>query len=111
MEVSAKLKYARITPRKARLVAKLAEGLPVEKAGHQLKFSQKKGGKIIGKILNSAIANAKEKGGIDVDNLFVKQVIVGDGPMMKRFMPRAQGRATQIIKKMSHITVILDEGR
>ena len=111
MEVQAKLRYARITPRKMRLVANLAKGLPVEKAHFQLKFSQKKGGKLLSKLLDSAIANAKEKGGVDVDNLFVKNVTVDDGPIMKRFMPRAMGRAYKILKKMSHVTITLGEAR
>lgn len=111
MEITAKLRYARITPRKARLVGDLCKGMAVAKAGHQLKYSQKKAGAIVGKLLQSAVANAREKGGIDIANLYVKRVEVGDAPMLKRFMPRAMGRATKIQKKMSHITVILDEAR
>ncbi len=111
MEVKAILRYARITPRKMRLVANLAKGLPVEKAHFQLAFSQKKGGKLLQKLVNSAVANAKEKGGIDVDQLYVKNVLVDDGPIMKRIMPRSMGRAFRILKKMSHVTVILDEAR
>ena len=111
MEVRAKLRYARITPQKMRLVAGLCKGMPVEKASHQLKFSQKKGGKILSTLLDSAVANAREKGGIDMENLYVKQVNVDEGPTLKRFMPRAMGRATQILKRMSHITLILDEAR
>ncbi|MCB0417776.1 MAG: 50S ribosomal protein L22 [Bdellovibrionaceae bacterium] len=111
MEVSAKLRFARITPQKMRLVANLAKGLPVDKAGYQLKFSQKKGGLLLSKLLDSAVANAREKGGIDVDNLYVKNVFVDAGPIMKRFMPRAMGRATQILKRTSHVTLILDEAR
>src|SRR5476649_2922215 len=98
MEVKASLRYARITPRKMRLLANLAKGLPVEKAHYQLDFSQKKGGKILATLLDSAIANAKEKGGIAVENLFVKNVLVDDGPILKRFMPRAMGRAYKILK-------------
>ncbi len=111
MEITAKLRYARITPRKARLVGDLCKGLPVEKARFQLDYCQKKGGPIISKLLKSAVANARQKGGIDLENLFVKRVVVGDAPMLKRFMPRAMGRATKIRKKMSHITVTLDEAR
>lgn len=111
MEVKASLRYARITPRKMRLVANLAKGLPVEKAHFQLDFCQKRGGKILSKLLDSAIANAKEKGGFDMDNLFVKRVMVDDGPILKRFMPRSMGRAFKILKKMSHVTIILDEAR
>ena len=111
MEVTATLRFARITPQKLRLVANLAKGLPVERANYQLQFSQKKGGKVLGKLLNSAVANAREKGGIDIDNLYVKNILVDDGPIMKRFMPLAMGRATQILKRTSHVTLILDEAR
>ncbi len=111
MEVTATLRYARITPRKMRLVADLCKGLGVQQAHYQLATSQKKGGKILASVLDSAVANAKEKGGIDMDNLFVKRVLVEDGPMLKRYLPRAMGRATKIRKKMSHVVVILDEAR
>lgn len=111
MEVSAKLRYARITPQKMRLVADLVKGLPVEKAKVQFMFSPKKGARMLSSLMNSAVANAREKGGIDVENLYVKNVIVNGGPIMKRFMPRAQGRATAIQKKTSHIEIILDEAR
>ena len=111
MEVKAKLRYARITPRKMRLVANLAKGLPIEKAHYQLGFSHKRGAKLLTTLLTSAIANAKEKGGIDTENLFVKNVLVDDGPILKRFIPRSMGRANKVLKKMSHITVILDEAR
>ena len=111
MEVRATLRYARITPRKMRLVGDLTKGLKVESAHYQLAASQKRGAKVLSALLDSAIANAREKGGIDMDNLFIKRVTVTDGPMFKRFIPRAMGRATKVRKKMSHITVILDEAR
>ena len=111
MEVKAILRYAKITPQKMRLVADLCRGLPVGKAHIQLNFSQKRGGRIMSKLLNSALANAQEKGGVDVDNLYIKRVLVDEGPTQKRFMPRAQGRATEIQKKSSHITLVLDEAR
>jgi len=111
MEVRAKLSFARVTPQKMRLVAALVRGLPVEKAHYQLKFCQKKGGKLIATLLDSAVANARGKGGINVDGLYVKTINVDQGPMIKRFMPRAQGRATPIQKKMSHVTLVLDEAR
>lgn len=111
MEVSAKLRFARITPRKMRLVANLCSGLPVDKAAMQLDFCPKRGGQIMFALLKSAIANAREKGGVDMDNLYVKRVLVDDGPMFKRFLPRAMGRATKVQKKMSHVTLILDEAR
>jgi large subunit ribosomal protein L22 len=111
MEVKAKLSFARMTPRKLRLVADLVKGLPVEKAHYQLDFCPKRGAKLVKSVLASAIANAKEKGGVDVDNLYVKSVFVDDGPIMKRFMPRSMGRAYKVTKKMSHLTVVLDEAR
>lgn len=111
MEIIAKLRFARITPRKLRLVGNLAKGLPIEQAHYQLKASQKKGARILSTIIDSAVANAKVKGGFDMDHLYVKEVTVTDGPMLKRFMPRAMGRATKIRKKMSHVTVTLDEAR
>ena len=111
MEVKAKLRFSRITPRKMRLVGNLCVGLPVEKAHYQLTFCQKKGAKLLSGVLDSAVANAKEKGGMDVDNLYVKRVFIDDGPIMKRFMPRSMGRANKILKRMCHITVVLDEAR
>lgn len=111
MEVKAKLRYARCTARKMRLVAGLCKGLPVDQAHYQLKFSPKRGAKLMSALLDSAIANAKEKGGVDVDNLFVKSILVDPGPVLKRFIPRSQGRATPVLKRMSHITLILDEAR
>ncbi len=111
MEVRAVLRYARVTPRKMRLVARLCSGMTVDKASVQLRFCQKKGGKMMHTLLNSAVANAREKGGIAMDNLIVKNVRVDDGPVMKRFMPRSQGRAYPILKKMCHVTLILDEAR
>lgn len=111
MEVRAVLRYARVTPRKMRLVARLCQGMPVDKAAVQLRFAEKKGGKMLSALLKSAVANAREKGGIAMDNLFVKRVMVDDGPVMKRFMPRSQGRAYPILKKLCHVTMVLDEAR
>jgi len=111
MEAKATLMYARITPRKMRYVADLCKGMPVQEAHYQLGVSPRKGSKLLSTLLDSAIANARERGGMDMDNLYVKRVLVEDGPMLKRFMPRAMGRATKIRKKMSHVIVILDEAR
>lgn len=111
MEVKAVLRYARVTPRKMRLVARLAQGQPVEKAAIQLQFCNKRGAKMVGDLLKSAVANAREKGGIAMDALYVKRVVVDDGPVLKRFMPRSQGRAYPILKKMCHVTMVLDEAR
>ena len=109
MESVARSKYIRISPRKARLVADMIRGKSAEKALHALTFTEKSAARIIKKILNSAIANAENKGDIDVDTLYVKKIFVDQGPTWKRFRPRAMGRATSIQKKTSHITIVLDE--
>jgi large subunit ribosomal protein L22 len=76
-----------------------------------LGYCKRRGGALIAKLVDSAVANAKERGGIDIDNLYVKNVLVDDGPILKRFLPRSMGRADKILKKMSHVTVVLDEAR
>lgn len=111
MEIRAKLSYARISPRKMRLVTNLCKGLPITEARNQLTFSSKKGAKFLIKLLDSALANAKNKGGIDTESLYVKNAYVDCGPTMKRYLPRSMGRATPILKRMSHVTIILDEAR
>jgi large subunit ribosomal protein L22 len=108
MEAKAKLKFTRIAPRKAMLAADLIRGKKSEEALNLLTFTPKAAAKIILKLLKSAVANATQKK-IDVDRLYVKTVTVDQGPTMKRFMPRAQGRATSIRKRTSHITIVLDE--
>ena len=107
MESKAIGRYIRISPRKARLVAKNVNGLPVEDALNLLRFTPKKAAELIYKVLHSALANAQVAGG-DVDAMKVKQVLIEDGPVWKRFNPRSQGRAHRIIKRTSHITVILE---
>ena len=108
MEARAVAKYMRIAPTKARLVAANVKGLPVEQALGILKFTPKKGAKMIAKVMSSALANAAQMS-IDVDSLKVKAVLVDEGPTAKRIMSRAMGRATSIFKRSSHITVILSE--
>jgi len=108
MEARAKLRFTRIAPNKARLVAALIRGKGSEEALNILTFTPKAAARIIVKLLKSAIANATQKK-IDVDRLYVKTIYVDQGPTMKRFMPRAMGRATPIRKRTSHITIILDE--
>jgi len=110
MEVRAKLRFVRISPRKAQLVADLIRGKGSEEAVNILTFTKKAAAKIIIKVLKSAIANATQKKTIDIDRLFIKKITVDQGPTMKRFQPRALGRATMIRKRTSHITIILDEG-
>ena len=109
MEVRSKLKYVRISPRKARKAVDLIRGKRVEEAANLLMLSPRKLARIVKKVLDSAIANANANYSMDVDNLFVKRAFVDEGATMKRFMPRAMGRATQILKRTSHITIVLDE--
>ena len=109
MEVSANLRFARISPQKCRLVADQVRGMPVEQALELLAFSPKKGAAIIKKVLNSAIANAEHNEGADIDELSVTRVFVDQGPTMKRIMPRAKGRADRIIKRTSHITLVVGD--
>lgn len=107
MSVSAKLRYARISPQKARLVADLVRGLPVEKAVNELTFSTKKGAHIIKKLLESAIANAENNEGMDVDELSLKTIFVDEAPSFTRFKSRAKGRSNHITKRNCHITVVV----
>ncbi len=105
MQTFAKLKYAHISPQKARLVAALVKGEPVEAALNTLKFYPKKGARIIKKVLESAIANAEHNDGADIDELKVSNVQVDEGPVYKRMHARAKGRGNRIVKRTSHITV------
>ncbi|MCK8516746.1 50S ribosomal protein L22 [Methylonatrum kenyense] len=109
MEVAAKLKFARISPQKVRLVADQIRGKRVGSALQILEFSPKKGAAVVKKILLSAIANAEHNDGADIDELVVSTVFVDEGPMYKRIQPRAKGRANRILKRTSHITVKVAE--
>jgi len=109
MEVRARLRFVRIAPRKAQLVADLIRGKRSGEALNILTFTRKAAAKIVIKLLKSAIANAIQKK-MDADRLYVKQIMVDQGPTMKRFQPRALGRATMIRKRTSHINIVLDEG-
>ncbi|MBX3021628.1 MAG: 50S ribosomal protein L22 [Bdellovibrionales bacterium] len=109
MEVKASLKFARIGCQKARLVADVVRGKDVNDAIRSLTFMKQKGAGLVKKLIESAVANAEDRKVIDVDNLYVKTIWVDMGPAIKRFRPRAQGRAFQVKKKISHINVILDE--
>ena len=109
MEASAKLKFVRLSPQKTRLIANMVRGKAVQEALNILKFSPQRPADILAKVVRSAVSNAEQKGVSDVDRLFVKALFIDQGPVLKRFMPRAQGRATQIRKPTSHITVVLDE--
>lgn len=107
MEAIAKHCFARISPQKARLVADQLRGKPVAQALEILNFSNKKAADLIKKVLESAIANAEHNEGADIDDLNVAKIFVDEGPTMKRIMPRAKGRADRILKRSSHITVVV----
>lgn len=109
MEATAKLMGARISAQKARLVADQIRGLPVERAEEVLAFSNKKGAHVVRKVLMSAIANAEHNSGADVDELKVRTIFVDEGPTLKRGRPRAKGRFTRILKRTSHITIVVAE--
>lgn len=109
MEATAKLNGARISPQKARLVADQIRGMPVERADEVLTFSNKKAAQIVRKVLMSAIANAEHNSGADIDELKVRTIFVDEGPTLKRGMPRAKGRFTRILKRTSHITIVVAE--
>ena len=105
MQTSAKLRFAKLSAQKGRLVADQIRGLPVEQALDILAFSKKKGADLMKKVLDSAIANAENNEGADIDELKVAAVFVDEGPTMKRIRARAKGRASRILKRTSHITV------
>ena len=105
MEVAARLKGAKSSAQKARLVADQIRGLPVEKALDILAFSSKKAAVLVKKVLESAIANAEHNEGADIDELKVSTVLIDEGITMKRIKPRAKGRADRILKRSCHITV------
>jgi len=109
MEVKARLRFVRVGPRKARLVADMIRGKGSEEALNVLTFTKKAVAKILIKLLKSAIANATQKKNIDIDRLYIKKITVDQGPTMKRYQPRALGRATTIRKRTSHINIVLDE--
>jgi large subunit ribosomal protein L22 len=109
MEIKAKLKYFRGSPIKIRNVARLIKGKAVEEAQAQLKSRSGKGPQVILKLLNSAAANAQNNFNLPKVNLFIKEVLVDQGPVFKRYLPRARGRADTLRKPTAHITLILDE--
>lgn len=111
MDVTARLRYARLSPQKGRLVADQIRGLPVEEAVDLLRFSPRKAARILNKVLESAIANAEHNEGADIDELTVKTVFVDQGPVHKRWKPRARGRVNRIKKPTSHVTVTVSDRR
>ncbi|MBX2987382.1 MAG: 50S ribosomal protein L22 [Bdellovibrionaceae bacterium] len=109
MEAKASLRYARVGCQKARLVADMVRGKDVNEAVKVLTYLNKKSALMIKKLIESAVANADYKKTMDIDKLYVKHISVDGGPVLKRFMPRAQGRAFGLRKKTSHINVVLEE--
>ncbi len=110
MKARAILKHSRISPTKVRLVADVVRNKPVEQALSTLKFVTKRGAHILEKVIRSAVANAEQNPEVqDIDDLYISQIYVGEGPSLKRFRAAPMGRAQRIIKRTSHITVELDE--
>jgi large subunit ribosomal protein L22 len=110
MEVKATQRYVRISPQKVRMIVDAIKGKPAETAINALKFMPQKSAGIVEKIVRSAVANADQNTSIDVDDLIVSNLIVDQGPSMKRFKARARGRGARILKRTAHITVVLAEG-
>ncbi len=109
MQVKAKAKYIRMSPTKIRLVADLVRGLETNKALSQLAYSKKWAAKPVEKLVNSAVANAVNNFELDKNNLYIREIKVNEGPVIKRWMPKAFGRAGQILKRTSHIDLVLAE--
>ena len=109
MESKAVARYIRISPRKARLVVDTIRGRDLDQAQQILDFSDRAAARVVAKVLRSAAANAENNNGLSPEGLYVSKVFVDEGPTLKRFRPRAMGRATRINKRTCHITVILDE--
>jgi large subunit ribosomal protein L22 len=109
MEARAKARFVRVTPRKARRVVDLIRGMPADQAQATLAFAPQSASDPVGKVLASAIANA-EQARLDPSSLVVSRAWVDEGPTLKRFRPRAQGRGYRILKRTSHITVIVSDG-
>ena len=109
MEARAVSKHLRVSPQKTRLVADMVRGKKVDEALILLRYTPKKSARLITKVLRSAMANAENTQSADVEKLYVKTITVDQGARLKRFRPRAMGRATRIIKPSSHITVVLSE--
>jgi large subunit ribosomal protein L22 len=109
METRAAARFIRISPRKIRLVMDQVRGRKIGEALSQLTFAPQRGARILKKLLDSALANAEQRANVNVDSLYIKRIYADEGPSLKRWIPRAQGRATRIRKRTSHLTVVLDE--
>lgn len=109
MAIMARLKTLRMAPRKVRVVANYVRGKDVQKAIDFLTFCQRRAARPLLKLVRSAVANADQKGGVDLDNLYIKELLVDKGPTLHRWMPRARGMATPVLKRTSKIKVVLEE--
>ncbi|MBI5016940.1 MAG: 50S ribosomal protein L22 [Deltaproteobacteria bacterium] len=109
MQAGASLKLLRMSPRKVRLVADMIRGKGVEEALKTLRFAQRAASLPLKKLIESAVANAENNHGLDIDTLWVREIRVDEGPTLKRFRPRAQGRAFRVRKRTSHVSVVLAE--
>ena len=110
MEVKALARYIRISPQKVQQLVGAVKGKKVETALNELKYMPLKAAGIVEKVIRSAVANANQNPDIDVDSLVIRNIIANQGPVLKRFAARARGRGTRILKKTTHITVILADG-
>lgn len=109
MSARARLRMLRMSPRKVRAVADQVRGKNVQQAVDLLTFCQRRAARPLLKLVKSAVANAEQKGGMDVDNLYIKELLVDQGPTMRRWMPRARGMASQILKRTSKVSLTLEE--
>jgi large subunit ribosomal protein L22 len=109
MEVKAVSKYLRISPHKVRMMVDTLQGRPVQEALDALQFMPQKAAGLVAKVIRSALANADQREDVDVDTLVIQSILADQGPSLKRFRARARGRGTRILKRTSHITVVLAE--
>jgi len=111
MEVKAVTKYVRLSPRKARDMARAIQGLPVADAIKTVEFSERKAARQLEKMIRTAVANAENNAKLSADDLRVKEATIGEGPAMKRFWARSRGMVSRIRKRTSHITIVLSDGK
>lgn len=109
METRSVARFVRISPRKVRLLMDQVRGRQVGEALNLLSFAPQRGARILKKLIGSAVANAEQNAGVDVDSLYIMKIYADEGPTLKRWRPRALGRATRIKKRTSHLTVVLEE--
>ncbi len=109
MSAKARIRMVRMTPRKVRVVANNVRGKNVQEAIDYLTFCRRRPARPLLKLIKSAVSNADRKGGMEIDNLYISEILVDKGPTMKRWMPRARGMATPILKRTSRISITLDE--